>query len=398
MQPAPAEAPRATAGAPPVRRFVFGLLLAAWFCYFSRDVFAVHFAPDDMMNADNFYWSPGLWRLFYSQFLIWRGYYRPMGGLFYVPIVSRWGLDPVPFHLVLSLILLFNVYLLYRLVRLLGADDWVACLAALVAAYHAGLANLYYNTAFIYDALCGAFFFAALDYYFKLRNGGKLLNLRQKLIFAGLLICALNSKEMALTVPFVLVAYEWVYHRPAMSLRRARVWLRGPGSVIVLASILIIADVYGKVFGFDALTGMAGYRPVFTWRRFLDYQKTFLRRRGVLQRRRGRRVGFLGVITYLAWRPGARPILRFCWLFLVFTPLPIEFLPDKSQACLYIPMPGWRYSPPLFSRTLPGALAGQLSREPIFRQLATAGSHRRVGRPPEFFTGAAQICSENKCL
>src|SRR5580700_3698671 len=82
-----------------------GLLCAGWFLYFSRDVLGVHFAPDDMMNVDNFYWTPGLWRLFYSQFLIWRGYYRPMGGLFYLPILSVWGLDPVPYHVALSLIL-----------------------------------------------------------------------------------------------------------------------------------------------------------------------------------------------------------------------------------------------------------------------------------------------------
>ncbi len=33
--------------------------------------------------------------LLYSQLLIWRGYYWPMGGLFYVPILSVWGLNPL---------------------------------------------------------------------------------------------------------------------------------------------------------------------------------------------------------------------------------------------------------------------------------------------------------------
>src|ERR1035441_5921945 len=94
-----------------VRKLGFGLLLLAWFLYFSRDVLGVHFAPDDMMNVDNFYWTPGPWRLLYSQFLIWRGYYRPMGGLFYLPVLSVWGLNPAPYHVALSLVLLVNVCL-----------------------------------------------------------------------------------------------------------------------------------------------------------------------------------------------------------------------------------------------------------------------------------------------
>ena len=198
-----------------IRRLVCGLLPLAWFLYFSRDVLGVHFAPDDMMNVDNFYWTPGLWRLFYSQFLIWRGYYRPMGGLFYLPILSVWGLNPAPYHVALSLVLAVNVYLVYRLARLLGAGEWAAGLAALVACYHAGLGNLYYNTAFVYDALCGCFFLAALVYYCGIRDTGRLLSVGQKAIFAALVLCALNSKEMALTLPAILAVYEWIYHPSA---------------------------------------------------------------------------------------------------------------------------------------------------------------------------------------
>src|SRR5579863_10097268 len=97
-----------------LRKLAVALFLLAWFVYFSRDVLGVHFAPDDMMNIDNFYWSPGPFRLFYSQFLLWRGYYRPMGGLFYLPVLAVAGLNPAPYHVALSLLLLANVYLVYR--------------------------------------------------------------------------------------------------------------------------------------------------------------------------------------------------------------------------------------------------------------------------------------------
>ena len=357
-----------------MRRLAGGLALAAWFLYFSRDVLAVHFAPDDMMNADNFYWTPGLWRLFYSQLLIWRGYYRPMGGLFYVPILSVWGLNPAPYHVTLSLVLAVNVYLVYRLARILGAPGCAAGLAALVACYHAGLANLYYNTAFVYDALCGCFFLASLVHYCGIRARGRLLSLGQKAIFGVLVLCALNSKEMALTLPALLLAYEWIYqwthHWPFGQGRRSLMaWVRGPGSPVLIAACLTLLDFYGKVFGYDALTGMEGYRPVFTWKRFLDYQKIFVGDAAFWHAGGTGVLVFWVVVSYLAWRPGARPVLRFCWALLVFAPLPIEFLLGKSQACLYIPMLGLATFAAVIVADLAVALAGGLAGEPLFRLL-----------------------------
>jgi hypothetical protein len=338
-------------------RLACGLLLGSWFWFFSHDVLGVHFSPDDMMNVDNFYWTPGIWRLVYSQFLIWRGYYRPMGGLFYLPIFSIWGLNPVPFHVALSLVLAADVYLVYRLARVLDADGRAAFLAALVACYHAGLANLYYNTAFVYDALCGGFFLASLVYYCGIRAGGRMLRARQMAIFTVLAVCALNSKEMALTLPGVLLAYEFLYHHEV-----SRQALRP----IAIAAVLTVLDLYGKILGYDALTGMEGYRPVFTWRRFLDYQKTFLGDAAFWHPGGAGLIVFWAVLSYLAWRPGARRILRFLWAMLLLTPLPIAFLPGKSQACLYIPTLALALFAAVIVADLAKALARVLSREPLF--------------------------------
>jgi hypothetical protein len=184
-----------------------------------------------------------------------------------------------------------------------------------------------------------------------------------------LVLCALNSKEMAMTLPAVLLSYEWIYHGPLVGHasacpRRARLAYCFP---ILIAAVLTLLDLYGKIFGYDALTGMEGYRPVFTWGRFVAYQKTFLGDAAFW------RPGGLGlavfwtVLSYLAWRPGARPILRFSWTFLVLTPLPIAFLPGKSQACLYIPMLGLALFSAVVIVDWADALAGRLTGEPLLR-------------------------------
>jgi hypothetical protein len=146
-------------------------------------------------------------------------------------------------------------------------------------------------------------------------------------------------------------------------------WLRGPGSVAPAAGFLTLLDLYGKVFGYDALTGMEGYQPVFSWRRLVDYQKTFLGDAAFWHAGGAGVLAFWVVVSYLAWRPAARPVLRFCWGFLLLTPLPIEFLPGKSQACLYIPMLGLAVFAAVILADLARALAGALAREPLFRHL-----------------------------
>ena len=293
-----------------------------------------------------------------------------MGGLFYVPIFHFAGLNPVPYQVVLLLLLAVNVYLIYRFARLLGCGELAAGLAALVACYHGGLPNLYYNAAFIYDILCCFFYLCCLVLYIRIRNSGRLLTFGQTALFLVLFLCCLNSKEMAVTLPPVLLVYEWVYHRPAG--RKPGVllaWLRGPGRVIVAAGVLDALDVYGKLFGPDALANAEAYHPVYTLRRVYDFQKMHLD--NLLLRWHygwGGILALWAVLAYLAWRRAGRPALRFLWWFLILTPLPIEFLVGKSQACLYVPMVGWAIFAAVVLVDLAAALARVCERHPLFQR------------------------------
>src|SRR5580698_7058082 len=94
------------------RRVAFAAFLLAWFISFTRDGLGVHFAIDDIGNMAHYY-RGGPWALAVSQFTIWHGDYRPMGGVFYVPIVAIAGLNPAPFQVALLVILLVNVALVF---------------------------------------------------------------------------------------------------------------------------------------------------------------------------------------------------------------------------------------------------------------------------------------------
>jgi hypothetical protein len=359
---------KSVAGARPA----FALLLVVYFIYFSWDGLSAPFAADTFANIDT-YWSHGVSWLLVSQLQLWRGHYRPMGGLFYLPIFHYFGLNPVPYHLVMALIVLANAYWVYRIASILGCDDLTSGLAALIACYHVGLKDAYYNTSFIYDVLCFFFYFAAFLYYARIRRRGRLLRGGEIAVFLALYVCALNSKEMAVTLPVVLLVYEWIYHRRSdFSWRGAFQWFRGPGRVALLSGILSLLFIYGKVHGPTAMTNQPGYHPVFSWRRILDFQYGELS--DLLP---GWNYSWGGLLTvwlaliYLAWRR-PRPMLRFCFIFIALAPLPIEFLEARRGACLYIPLAAWAVFASVVFMDVTRAVAAFIARGPWHCRLSTA--------------------------
>jgi hypothetical protein len=85
------------------------VFLAGYFLYFNWGSLFVHFAIDDLGNTAHYYLlGPKVLAL--SQFRIWVGDSRPLGGLFYVPIYHFAGLNPVPYQAVMLAFLLGTVY------------------------------------------------------------------------------------------------------------------------------------------------------------------------------------------------------------------------------------------------------------------------------------------------
>jgi hypothetical protein len=363
------------------RKVAFAALVLAYFLYFNWGALKVHFAPDDMMNLDSYY-RVEPWRMLLDELMIWGGYFRPMAAFFYLPIFGAWRFNPVPYHAAMLAIMLANVYLVYRFARRLECQRAVAGVAALLAAYYPGARDLYYNTAFIYDVLCMFFYLAAFDYYLRIRPPEKkappLLTGRQTAVFLALYLCALNSKEMAVTLPVMLLVYEWIYHRPKwlyrdpdrVSVRNLAQWLGGPGRMALAAAAMNLLYIYGKTLGPAALTKSSAYRPVFSMARFLDYQQ----REKAVFLLHWPYTGWMALtvfwvtLLYLAVRRPRR-ILVFCLIFMILTPLPIEFLEGRGGGCLAIPLAAWAIFAATIFVDVARAIAGFLAREPGLRRV-----------------------------
>ena len=360
------------------RKFAFALLILTYFIYFNWDGLWVRFAPDDMMNMASC-WRPKPIGMLLDLFVPWRGAYRPMAGVFYLPLLWCFGLNPIPYHAVMLGILAGNLYLVYRFARRIGCGELPAGLATLLLAYHAGLSMLYYSTAFIYDVLCFSFYMGAFLCYARVRAQGRLLRGGETALVVGLYLCALNSKEMALTLPIVLLAYEWIYHpgngrRAARMMRDIAAWLRGPGRVVLYCVALNLFYLYGKAFSPNALMKSPAYHPELSLHRVFAFEKTamsdlFLTWGSFTWH------GVVAVWIFLAWlawrRP--RPVLRFCWVFLMLTPLPLAVLEGRGAACLYIPLAGWAVFAAVVLTDVAGAVARFLAEERLFHCAGYAG-------------------------
>jgi hypothetical protein len=343
-----------------ISRIAGAVMLAAFFFAFQKRVLKAYFGPDEMMNIYG-YWDPPLWKVFLANLSFWSKFVRPMAGVYYLPLYHFFKLNPIPYSVVRIALLAVNTFLFYKLARSISGSWWVAVLASFPVAYQAGLGYLAFDGAYIYDALCGGFFFAALLYYIHARRGREHLSVGQASIFLVLYICALDSKEMAVALPVVALAYELLFEKHRWEIRGLlkQFWpTLGAGG---LTLVYIIGKATG---GAGSLTNMDAYRPVITWARFSEstvrFMNTMFYAEGITMEHTVTMWALLlcAGLVGLVRRP-RNPRWLFLWIWVMVTPLPIVFLPGRGGALLYLIAAGWAIAVAMMLR----ALSWRLSRE-----------------------------------
>jgi hypothetical protein len=342
------------------------ILLVVFFAVFHARVPRAHFGLDEMANLYG-YWHRPLWKTALAIPAIWTKVLRPTGAVYYLPLYRLFGLNPHPFGMVRVAFLFANTLLFWRLTAQIVRSEWVAILAAFPVAYHADLGNLAYDGAFIYDVLCGGFYFAALLYYVHARRHRARLEIPQFCVFLALYLAALGSKEMAVSLPVLILAYELLFARPKPS------W--GPCLASAAITALFIA---AKTTGADALTAMGGYQPEFSWPRFSESSVRFLNTIFYTNSFSIPAVLALwGLLLILGiWkltRPLPDPRWLFLWTWIIVTPLPLAFLPGRGAATLYIVAAGWAMLAAMSARVLVRWLSRRLFGDVPLRWGMTAG-------------------------
>ncbi len=147
----------------------------------------------------------------YSQFLrgfvvpeFYPGHFRPTGHLFYKLTWPMFGLWFPPYIAVLQAIHLANVCLLWLILRRLGLPLAAACAGAVFFGFHMAVFAVFWEPMYVFDLLCGTFCLLSLLAY-----------LHERWIIALIAFwIAYRAKELAVTLPLVLLGYElWLGNR-----------------------------------------------------------------------------------------------------------------------------------------------------------------------------------------
>ena len=352
----------------PLRRWADAaatLAVAIFFISVSWRAIYAHFSPDEMMNI-YWYWEPGAWRVAWTNLLFWRKIIRPMGGIYYLPLFHMFGFNPWPYNVARLAILLCVSALLFRLAVRLTGSLAAAMLAVMVITYHPELLSLTHNGSFIYDILCAGFYFAALLFYLNCRASSSRLTPLQGLAFLALYLCALNSKEMAVSLPVMVCAFELLEasRGASSSATIARRFLTHAGPLAASIAITILFITF-KTYGPNGLAQIDVYRPVFTWTRYAESSQQFLNTISCTSLFRTWSVlAVWALLLYIGVRKQNRRLLLLL-VWVVVTPLPLNFIPPHGPGCIYLPLAGWG----LIAAMAAESMARPIAREPLFAWL-----------------------------
>ena len=177
------------------------LALLALFLIANRGAYENTFSDDDL---DNIAWTRTTPPSHFLTGLVSPRYYpnhfRPVGHFTYHVLANTAGLRYAPYMATIQALHLATTALLALLLLRLGLTHWQAAAGALFFVFHMGMFDALWKPMYLFDVWCGLFCLAALIFY---ADGRTLLAL-----FAFWL--AYKSKEQAVALPAVLLAYEWL--------------------------------------------------------------------------------------------------------------------------------------------------------------------------------------------
>ena len=311
-------------------------ILALFFC-FSAPGLQAGFTHDDLMNAYNGLRAPVSEHLRdVVIFFRFSRSFRPAGALFYRALFEGFGFNPFPFRVACYSLLVVNLWLAYCLVRRLTRSRETGILTVLLFAYHGGFSGLYLNTGFCYDILCFFFYTAAFLYYVRIRQRSQMLNVWQILVWSSIYVLALDSKEMAVSLPVLMLVYE--LQRKAPDSWR---WPLHEGRVALIGAAITLMFIAGRLTGDSALTTMDAYRPVLWPSVYVDRLQHFLweasYRSTWMKGQLGTAVAVL-VGSVAAREPSRALHLGLAWILIGI--LPIAFIIPRGLDASYIPALG----------------------------------------------------------
>lgn len=200
-----------------------------------------------------------------------RSFYRPLITISYKTDYALWGLDPRGFHLTNILAHCICACVVYMLGILLLKSPTLALMGSIVWAIHPSHVENVCWVSGRTDIFCGVFFFLAFS-FFRLWTENPRYQSRYLVVTAVCYLLALLSKEMALTLPLVILSWLLIE-------RKSYPW-RDLFFLFILLAIITVGYLMIRVHFLGKIAGP----PVFgsQWERLASIPMVFCKYLGVL--------------------------------------------------------------------------------------------------------------------
>ena len=306
-----------------------------YFLFMASPGLTTLFSADDMMNMHG-YWVKSPWFLIRANLLVVTSFYRPMGALYYMPLYKLFGLTPLPYRLAIFVFLIINAWLLYCLGRRLIGSRLGGGLAVVFGAYHAMCLGAYLSNAVVYDVLCLGFMLGGMLWYVRVRQKERPLNWKENIVLLLLFAGAMDSKEMGVTFPAMLLLYELIW-------RDWRNWRPRVAELvpIALCGLLALGFTLAAMYGPGTLTGYDAYKPMWTVHQFMKTSRSYAAMLFLKQdmlRQSTTMILWAALFAIGALLRRKEMLFGAAWALVAF--LPLNFLTVREGYALYISMAG----------------------------------------------------------
>jgi len=322
------------------RRILYPLtaaIILGYFLYFVWPSLRMYFDSDDMY-ALYFAWSKPWRQVIHENLFFWQGGFRPLGAFFYRGIFAAVGYNPLPFRIAELSFCLVDTAICFWIVKEISESLRVAAVATLLFAFHCRMIEVWYRTTIIFDVLCFLFVWLAAGIYIQGRKGGRKLSVGRGGVILVLYFFAMDSKEMAVVLPLLLLSYELLFNPVRLKeLIRSR-----PLALIAIMGVMTVAYMYGKLFGPNAMSANEFYTPEYSFARFKHNWSAYIADLLVLKKdpHGWLTLTILGALLLGALLARSRKLI-FAWIVLFFGLLPVIFTPLRSGYVMYISYVGW---------------------------------------------------------
>jgi len=296
-----------------------------WFLFLTHRALGYGFNPDDVMLM-NFAIGRPLKLHLQSIPFFWNGSMRPLGSIFYLTLYKSFGYWAVPYRIAAFVLLTANLILLYRCARAITKGRKAAFLVLLAGCFHGAMWDIYANTGTVYDLLCQFFILLTVTVW----ANGKVRPVWLDALLVGLLtVGAVESKEMGVAIPVILLCYDLLFRRGAIRY-----------VAIVTASLVTAVFLVGRFAQQTAVTGNVAFTPIITFPHYLMTTRLYL---GFLLNRPG--LSEIGTAAVLLAALGLACALRnrvmlFGLAYYLFTLMPMSFATARTGYALYVPAVG----------------------------------------------------------